>query len=127
GFGSAHAVHFTLPARARAGSVTVTRGSPPLRMGAHAQDRPSTRSFGVVPRRLGDELVEEPRVVAGLRVPEDAHGERPIRVLERLDGTVVRAGGDAKTVADTAEALVVVRLHARPLAKQPPDLRIRGE
>ena len=57
-----------------------------------------------------DELLEEALVLAGLRVPEDADDERLVGILEPLDGAVVGPRDLAQAVADSADALVVMRL-----------------
>src|SRR6187551_717747 len=73
--------------------------------------------LAVVPR-FGDERLEEPQVLAGLGVPEDAEGEATRGVLEPLERAVFRVRRLAQALAEPAEPLVVVRLHRRVVAEQ---------
>src|SRR5215211_9426165 len=73
--------------------------------------------------RLVDEASEESEVLARLGMPEDADGEAPRRILERLDGAVVGAGRREETLAESVEPLMVVRLHGGPVAEERRDLR----
>ena len=57
-----------------------------------------------------DERFEERLVLAFLRMPEHADGERSARILDALECPVVGARRLAQAVAEPLEALVVMRL-----------------
>src|SRR5690349_8659585 len=75
-------------------------------------------AFGAVLPRFFDEGLEQPSVLAGLGVPEDAKGEASLRILERLERSVVRVCRFAEPLTELSEALVVVRLDRRMVAEQ---------
>src|SRR5437016_5637710 len=83
--------------------------------------------LGTVGGRLRDELLEELPVLASLRMPEDAEGEAPRRILDRLDGAVLGHRGHAQPLAEAPESLMVVRLDRRALAEQLPEPASRLE
>src|SRR5437868_13294375 len=85
------------------------------------------RAAGAVRARLGDELLVELLVFARLRMPEDAEGEAPRRILDRLDGAVLGDRGHAQPLSEAPEALVVVRLDRCALAEQLPEPASRLE
>src|SRR4051812_20801059 len=66
--------------------------------------------------RLVDERLEQRRVLAFLRMPEDAERESARRVLERLDRPVIRPRRRDEALADPPEPLVVARLPREALA-----------
>ena len=51
-------------------------------------------------------------------MPEHAEREPPRRILDRLDGAVIRVSRDSQAGPEPPEALMVVRLHRRLLAEQ---------
>jgi len=83
--------------------------------------RESAAPLVPVARRFLDERLEELHVLARLGMPQDAEGETPRRILDRLDGAVVRMRGGAQAVTEPAETLVVMRLHRRVRRDQPAE------
>ena len=79
--------------------------------------------IGAVRARLGDERGEEPAVLAGLRMPEDADGEAPLR-SSTASGVPSSARAVTRSPSPScAEALMVVRLHRQ---RAPAEQRARG-
>src|SRR2546423_9563795 len=68
--------------------------------------------------RLGDERLEQLRVVPGLGMPEHAQRQAPRGILERLDRAVVRPRPLAQAGPDGPEALMVMRLDRHASAEQ---------
>jgi len=54
------------------------------------------------------EPLEEALILSGLGVPKDSDDERLLRILDRLDGAVLRPRDIPEAGADSADALVVV-------------------
>src|SRR6266496_4283797 len=71
--------------------------------------------------RLSHELLEQPPVVAGFGMPEDADREAAGRIFDRLDGAVVRPRRFRQAFAEPPEALVVMRFDRRALAEKRAD------
>src|SRR3954451_3412734 len=91
---------------------------------ASGRARRGRSTGGAVVPRLAHERLEQPHVLAGLRVPEHAEREAARRILERLDRPVVGARRPAQPLAEPAEALVVMRLDRRVVADQRAELRL---
>src|SRR5712691_11815839 len=70
---------------------------------------------------LSHELLEQPRVGAGFGVPEDTDREATGRIFDRLQGAVVGPGHLGQALAESPEALVMVRLDQGTLAEERAD------
>ena len=75
-------------------------------------------------QRLLDESVEQRAVLSRLGVPQYADREALLGILQRFDRAVIGPRDLAQPFADATEALVMVRLDRRAIAKQPTDLRL---
>jgi hypothetical protein len=74
-----------------------------------------------------DEGLEERDVLALFGMPEDTESEAPRRILDCLDRSVVGPSGPAKSCAEPAERLMVMRLHRRPVSENPTDQGFRPD
>src|SRR5262249_37198338 len=68
---------------------------------------------------------EEREILALFGMPQDAEGEAARWVLQALHGAVGGMRRHVQAVADSAEALMVVRLHVVPVAEDLAELRPR--
>src|SRR3954470_14919909 len=107
-----------------------SRGIRRVPPGTHSPARPAPRrGAGPGPPRVPPPpphtRSKARQVLPLLGMPEDADGEPPLAVLDRLGGAVVRVRDDVEAVTDVSDPLVVVRLHARRGADQRAELALR--
>src|SRR3954452_21989935 len=84
-------------------------------------------ALGAVLAALFDEGLEQALVLADLRMPEDAQREATLRVLERLERTVVRPCRLAEAPAYLPEPLVGAALDRQVAAQRRSEPRARPE